>query len=310
MKPPISALLLATFAFGAVAPSQAAPKGPSARAAASLKKNPRTQWLAHYLPDDRYKIAGKVWKYVSTNLDTYYHVPSSPNMMRQPNSAVIGFSSAQEAEEAGYKPDPRDGTLQQVRGAIEAQQFEMEQQSAAMAGGGATRPFVKPNGKVILGDGRSTMTVPAGWQRIVSDRQTQNGSTFSIDLMMHPASKKSAILFTMTVPNVDVGRQLSSGNFANNLKRFGTMANSSGDISNSGAGKVGDWLSQAKVRRTRWGGLNGVAIAPPANMGAMSANAGNMLMVGRGNKLYVFQIAGKGKSPANTSTMIKSFQAR
>ncbi len=307
MKPQISALLLATFALSAIAPSQAAPKGPSAQAAAALKKNPRTEWLAHYLPDDRYKIAGKVWKYVSTNLDTYYHVPSSPNMMRQPNGGVIGFSSAQAAEEAGYKPDPRDGTLQQVRGAIDAKQFEMEQQSAAAAGSGGKRAFVKPSGKVILGDGHSTMTVPAGWQRLISDSQSKNGSTFSIDLMMHPASKKSAILFTMTVPNVDVGRQLSSGQFANNLKRFGTMANSSGDISNSGVGKVGDWMSQAKVRRTRWGGLNGVAVSPPSSMGA---NAGNMLMVGRGNKLYVFQIAGKGKSPASTSAMIKSFQAR
>ena len=307
MKPQIPALLLATFALATIAPSQAAPKGPSARAAAALKKNPRTAWLAHYLPDDRYKIAGKVWKYVSTNLDTYYHIPNSSNMMRQPNAGVIGFSSAREAEEAGYKPDPRDGTLQQVRGAVEAQQFEMEQQSATASGGGGSRTFVKPSGKVILGDGRSTMTVPAGWQRLISNSQSQNGSTFSIDLMTHPASKKSAILFTMTVPNVDVGRQLSSGQFANNLKRFGNMANSTGEISNSGVGKVGDWMTQAKVRRTRWGGLNGVSVSPPPSMGA---NTGNMLMVGRGNKLYVFQMAGKGKAPANTSAMIKSFQAR
>ena len=307
MKIQLTALLLATFVAGALAPGRAAPTGPSAKAAARLKKNPRTQWLAHYLPEDRYKIAGGVWKYVSTNLDTYYHRADSPNMLRQPNTGVIGFESARAAEEAGYKPDPRDGTLAQVRGQVEAQQFAREQQAAASAGNGGKRTFVKPSGKVILGDGRSTMTVPAGWQRLVSDNQSKDGSNFSIDLMLHPASKKAAILVTMTVPNVDVGRELSSGRFASNVKRFGTMANSSGEISNSGVGKVGDWLGQAKVRRTRWGGLNGVAISPPPGSGA---NAGNMLMVGRGNKLYIFQVAGKGKTPANTSAMIKSFKAR
>ena len=307
MKPQLTALLLAGFACGALAPSHAAPNSPSAKAAARLKKHPRTPWIAHYLPDDRYKVAGGVWKYVSTNLDTYYHVPSSPNMMRQPNSGVIGFASARAAEEAGYKPDPRDGTLAQVRGQIEAQQFAREQASASAAGNGGARAFVKPSGKVVLGDGRSTLTIPAGWQRLASNSQSKNGSSFSIDLIMHPGSKKAAILLTMTIPNVDVGRQLASGRFANNLKRFGAMANSSGEISNSGAGKVGDWLGQAKVRRTRWGGLNGVAVSPPPGVGS---GAGNMLMVGRGNKLYMFQLTGEGKTPPNTSAMIKSFKAR
>ena len=134
MKIKISALVLTVLAASAANSSHAAPVGPSARAAAGLKKNPRTQWLAHYLPDDRYKIAGGVWKYVTTNLDTYYHVPSSTNMMRQPNAGVIGFPSAREAEEAGYMPDPRDGTLQQVQHGIEEKQFAQEQKSAQAAG--------------------------------------------------------------------------------------------------------------------------------------------------------------------------------
>ena len=307
MKIKLSTLLLAALAVGAVSSSHAAPAGPSAKAAASLKKNPRTQWLAHYLPDDRYKIAGGVWKYVTTNLDTYYHVPNSANMMRQPNSNVIGFASAKDAADAGYMPDPRDGTLQQVRGNIERQQFAKEQESAQSARSGGKRTFIKPNGKVILGDGRSTMTVPGDWQRIASDQQTREGRNFSIDLMMHPRSKKIALLLTMTVPNVDVGRQLSSGQFANNLNRLGTIANSSGQISNSGAGKFGDLLQQAKVRRTRWGGLNGVVVSPPPSARSTS---GNLLMVGRGNKAYMFMLAGEGKTPPSTSQMIKSFQAK
>ena len=95
--------------FGIVAlpiVAQAAPSGPSAKAAARLKKYPTSNWLAHYLPEDRYKIAGGIWKYVSTDLDTYFHRPYSPYMMRQPASRVIGFSSAAEAIEAGYRPDP------------------------------------------------------------------------------------------------------------------------------------------------------------------------------------------------------------
>ena len=307
MKTKTLALLLAVLLAGAATSSHAAPVGPSARAAARLKKNPTSAWLAHYLPDDRYKIAGKVWKYVTTNLDTYYHVPSSANMMRQPNSGVIGFPSARAAEEAGYLPDPRDGTLQQVRGNIEQQQFAREQQAAAAARNGGTRTFIRPSGKVILGDGRSTLVVPADWQRIASDQKTEEGRNFSIDLMMHPRSKKIALLLTMTVPNVDVGRQLNSGQFANNINRFGTAVNSSGGISNSGAGKVGDWLAQAKVRRTRWGGLNGVVVSPPPSA---RSKTGNLLVVGRGNKAYMFILAGEGSTPASTSSMINSFQAR
>lgn len=307
MKLKFTSLILAILAASAATSSHAAPVGPSARAAAALKKNPTSAWLAHYLPDDRYKIAGGVWKYVTTNLDTYYHVPSSPNMMRQPNAGVIGFPSAKAAEEAGYKADPRDGTLSQVRGNIEQKQFAMEKEAAAAAQNGGQRTFIKPSGKVILGDGRSTLVVPADWQRIASDQQTKDGSNFSIDLMMHQKSKKIALLLTMTVPNVDVGRQLSSGQFANNINRFGTAVNSSGEISNSGADKVGDWLQQAKVRRTRWGGLNGVVVSPPPSA---NSKTGNLLVVGRGNKAYMFMMAGEGQAPASTSSMIKSFQAR
>lgn len=310
MKIKLSALLLAALTVGAVSSSHAAPAGPSARAAASLKKNPRTQWLAHYLPDDRYKIAGGVWKYVTTNLDTYYHRPDSPNMMKQPNSNVIGFASAQAAAEAGYSPDPRDGTLQQVRGNIEEKQFVKEQESVLAAQNGGTRTFIKPSGKVILADGRSTIVVPNGWTRLISQRQPNAGadsSDLSIDLVMHPASKKMAFVGSILIPNVDVGRELSSGKFSNRVKMIGDMANSSGKVSNTGGVNVGSWFNQAKVNRTRWGGLNGVAMSPPPGVGA---KAGNIIMVGRGNKLYMFMLMGEGKAPANTAAMIKSFVPR
>ena len=306
-KTKVTALMVAVAVSATALRVPAAPSGPSAIAAARLKKNPPNSWLAHYLPDDRYKIAGGVWKYVSTNLDTYYHRADSPNMLNQPNAGVIGFPSARAAEEAGYKPDPRDGTMQQVRGNIEAQQFEREQEAAAAARNGAPRSYVKPTGKVILADGVSTLTVPSGWQRLVSMSQQEANGNVTFDVMMHPKSKKAAILLTMVFPNINVERELQSKNLATSIKQFGTMTNSSGEISNSSAGKTGDWLMQARVRRTRWGGINGIAISPPPGVGA---KAGNMLMVGKGNKAYAFIIAGEGTTPANASAMINSFQPR
>ena len=302
------ALLFAACALVATTVGvQAAPSGPSAKAAARLKKNPPNSWIAHYLPDDRYKIAGGVWKYVSTNLDTYYHRPDSPNMLNQPPGNVIGFSSARAAEEAGYKPDPRDGTLQQVRGNVEAQQFQRERESALAARNGGTRSYVKPTGPVILGDGRSTMTVPSGWIRLVSTSQQEAGSQMSFDVMIHAKTKKTALMLTMVFPGINVERELQADNLATSINRFGTAVNSSGEVSNAPGGKTGDWLAKARVRRTVWGGIRGIAISPPPDVGA---NAGNMLMVGRGNKAYAFIIAGEGQTPANASTMINSFKPR
>lgn len=119
MKHPLLVLtiLLASgvcSAQGARKGVQVGPMGPSAEMAARLKTNPTSSWLAHYLPDDRYKIAGGVWKYVSTDLDTYYHRPNSALMLRQPAGLVIGFSSAKEAEDAGYRPAPGIVREQQV----------------------------------------------------------------------------------------------------------------------------------------------------------------------------------------------------
>lgn len=103
-----SGVLVALFALGAlILPAQAQKRmGPSAKAAARLKHTPPPTWIQHYLPDDRYKIAGKVWKYVTVEVDRYYHLPNSAFMLRQSPARVIGFASAQEAQDAGYRPGP------------------------------------------------------------------------------------------------------------------------------------------------------------------------------------------------------------
>lgn len=125
-------IALSVLLFGAAIsaiPVHAGPSGPSARAAARLKKYPTSRWLAHYLPDDRYKIAGGVWKYVSTDLDTYYHRPDSGLMMQQPAGRVIGFSSAAEAEEAGYTPGPGIQVERQRMQDLEAKRATMRARS-------------------------------------------------------------------------------------------------------------------------------------------------------------------------------------
>lgn len=134
----------------------------SAVMAARLKKRPSSSWLAHYLPDDRYKIAGGVWKYVSTDLDTYYHRPDSPLMLRQSASGVIGFASAADAEEAGYRPGPgvtssrvlARGQGRRVRGSFASGA------APAMGSGGGSSPFGSSGGRSRERGPSRVLTVP------------------------------------------------------------------------------------------------------------------------------------------------------
>ena len=134
MKPIVlfAGLLLALSAMTQGASANPKGLGPSAIEAARLKARPPANYLQHYLPDDRYKIAGGVWKFVSTDLDTYYHLPSSKNMLRQPATNVIGFSNARDAEEAGYVADPTDGTAN----AVAAGQMSMGLPAPGQSAGG------------------------------------------------------------------------------------------------------------------------------------------------------------------------------
>lgn len=63
-------------------------------------------WIAHYLPDDRYKITSQLWAFVSTETDHYYYRAWAPGVLRQSRDHVIGFHSWQAAMLAGYRPDP------------------------------------------------------------------------------------------------------------------------------------------------------------------------------------------------------------
>lgn len=59
-------------------------------------------YIQHYLPADRYKVAGGTWKVVSTENDDLYHRATCPKMLRESAGIVLGFASAADAVEGGY----------------------------------------------------------------------------------------------------------------------------------------------------------------------------------------------------------------
>lgn len=168
---------------GLSASARAWPSGPSAQEAARLMIAPPTDWIAHYLPDDRYKVVGGVWKVVSTDLDTYYHRPNCPNIQRQSADNVIGFSSAKDAEDSGYRPDPMCSPNVDF--------------SYGVVGTGAVSPL-KP-GQVLLGDGSSRVLLPKGWKHVVGAPMQIRGTTIYQDTFFSPANQRVEIN-TVTVP--------------------------------------------------------------------------------------------------------------
>jgi hypothetical protein len=95
---------IAVVGLTGVAHAQKKTKTGKTRSAQGTTKTSKPSWINHYLPEDRGKILGGVWKFVSTEDDEYYYRPSSSAMLEQPAGRVIGFASAADAEEAGYLP--------------------------------------------------------------------------------------------------------------------------------------------------------------------------------------------------------------
>lgn len=291
------ALLLGTSALLVSTASQAAPRGHSARRAAQLKKS-APGWLSHYLPDDRYKIEGKVWKYVSTDLDTYYHRPDSPNMLRQPAERVIGFASAKDAEEAGYKPDPTDGTAAMAASADTGS-------ANALPGSGLTP---SKGGTITLSDGASTVNLPAGWTRVSTPSRSTNGITFSLDILTNPKSQGMVMIGILKRPGINMAKQLDSSRIQSNLDVMGGLSATGGRISTGASQELANWAATTKIRSASWGGLKGVSMTPPAKAGA---NQGNLIIVGRGEKLYLYTSGTKtGGQIPGAKALLASFRPR
>jgi len=190
-------LILAALCGGGNALANPKGLGPSAIEAAHLKVHPPRNYLAHYLPDDRYKIAGGVWRFVSTDLDTYYHLPQSANMMRQPADRVIGFANAADAEEAGYIADPTDGTANATQAAIvdinpEAIGGDYRSQVMGLLGQSRQnmRQFltklmaIKPNQDATRRGG-----LPPEFRQIITEQQTQQRLLTNHLSALHPPAR-------------------------------------------------------------------------------------------------------------------------
>ena len=291
------------------------PSGPSARKAALLEKGtvpPGKEWLLHYLPDDRYKIDGKVWKYVSTELDTYYHLPDSPLMLKQQANMVIGFSSQAQAEEAGYRPD---ATVQA--------QIRKAQLATIVARG--PRPFSKPT-TVTLGDGHSLVTVPAGWTHIASPLKMPN---FSFD-MFYPKGvtpqnvfqmpkrgqryvpPRQVMIMTMTNPRGQSMEGMVQHSSAQKdvLKRHSESLDEFGAGLNTQNPQMGQFFSLFKeldVQPSNWGGVR--AVRWSAKKGSKNAALiGSSIIAARGPKMYMFSDTTRNAKGA--SQLRNSFVAR
>jgi hypothetical protein len=289
----IASKLLFLAVCGAACSVQAGPVGPSARMAARLKKHPTSNWLAHYLPDDRYKIAGGIWKYVSTDLDTYYHRPDSPNMLRQPANIVIGFASAAEAEEAGYRPD--------------ASVFTEGPLGMARSIGGR---------RVVLSDRVSTLVLPSGWQKGPANFQNVQGGSVAMDIFISPKSQPIVVGVYSAPPtlNVDFGQFTTPegmkglrNNLSGSLKQLDSLGQSTGNVNSNQfafgnvGGQLDKMMGQMKVSGITLNGMRGVKTVITGGMGGQ---ASTNYVFGRGRKMWF--ISDYSKRPIESSALVKS----
>jgi hypothetical protein len=288
-------LVVALGAASPFSPVEAGPStSPSARQAARLKHNPPRGWIRHYLPDDRYKILGGTWKYVSTELDRFYYPAWAPEMLRRPAGRVIGFASGQDAEEAGYMPAAGYAGINPG--------FDRATAAKADTTGGTLARRVR------LADGSSTILVPGGWRHMGNQRQTQNGVTINSDMFMPPGGKGMVMVMTMNLPNLpvgtDIGTMLRSGNLQNVISR----ANSRGPINN----RLSNALNNISSRPATLGGLRGVALTPKTMVGSGMPQGAQMqaLVAGRGSKVYILMGQSPGRPPAGYTQLVRSFQPR
>lgn len=168
---------VSTFFLGSPAVDGDPSNSPSARAAAKLKYHPPKGWIRHYLPDDRYKIAGGIWKVTSTESAHMYHRANCPSMLKQPGDEVIGFASASEAEDAGYTADPycqpnREMIAEQnARLALQRELEAIRKQEAQQAAPAAT-PAPAASAPAASGD------TPPGLQAGNTDKRGDDYDTF------------------------------------------------------------------------------------------------------------------------------------
>lgn len=258
---------------------------PSAKAAALLKNHPPAGWINHYLGDDRYKIAGNVWKVVSTPTDHYFHRPECPEMLRRSPDNVIGFASVTDAEEAGYLPDP-------------SCRPDVDSPALSMEGGGAVALHAV---QVRLADGRSTVTLPAGWRKAQSQRIHQNMFSAAMDMFTSSKFAKdgaAAVIITVGYPG-----QIPPGALtAAKARQYMQMYHSSGYV-NSEMPMTGN---DVNLRDATFKGMSGVLMTPK------SKARGNysFYMLQKGSRQYIVGVSGKKSISATAKGILNSYRPR
>lgn len=267
---------------------------PSVRAAARLKNHPPKNWIRHYLGEDRYKIAGGVWKVVSTETDRYYYPPWAPEMLRQAPGIVIGFASIAEAEEAGYLPSPypMDRSLHGLT-ADEIIAAKKRLTNAQNAGK-----------RITLSDGRSTVILPKGWKHTRMNSGTQRtpaGNVNSqLDILTTSDGKSGFVFSIINLPgNINVEPFLTPDRISQLQKQLES------DAANSQAAHV---LRDIKFQSGSLGGMRGLSVIPGRGAQLPPGMSGRLTVVGRGSKLYVMA-AQLPSRDTNYGVVVNSFQA-
>lgn len=292
---------------------------PSAIHAARLKYTPPPGWIRHYLGDDRYKIDGNIWRVVSTQMDTYYHRPNCPNVLRQSADTVIGFPSGEDAIEAGYKPDPvchPEEPVVEYGGSGGSGGMDMS--SLGRAGGGADG---LPGQAITLADGASTIKLPPGWQRLqskgvdIQPRGESHVTHYTIDVFKPATGRGMVAIYTGIDPSQDMGNYFSISHIRGEMKKTQSKLNSLNNrIDNTGAVSGGlnnlgsmlqNFSNNTAISGATVGGLRGVRITMKANafMPAMTS-----FSTGRGQKAYSILDLSGGAPGVNN--ILKSFHAR
>ncbi|HEX8552691.1 MAG TPA: hypothetical protein VF681_14170 [Abditibacteriaceae bacterium] len=249
---------------------------PSAREAARLKHRPPRNWLQHYLPDDRYKIAGGVWKVVSTQYDTYYHRPDSPLMLRQPASIVIGFSSEQEAIDAGYRRASGFGS------------YGGSGSGRASVAGDANTTVNRSRRavRIRLADGRSTILLPPQWRRTRTGAQTVAGyASLSDTIQPLRGGNYLRISFINAPGNVNAAPFLTPANFTAGFKALGRNATPAAQAI----------VNNSNTTAARVGPLTGVRLSPKTAARTPGLTGRNIVLAARGSKIYAIDM------PSNNS---------
>lgn len=285
----LSALLLGLTETSSAQPSTS----PSALAAAKLKHRPPQNWIRHYLGDDRYKVAGGVWKVVSTELDRYYYPAWAPEMLSQKPDIVIGFSSPAEAEEAGYMPSGYP-MGQSLYGLTTAEILAAKQRG--------TLPGVQTGTRITLSDGRSSVILPSGWTH------TRMGSQSFGDILKYqadiiaPAGGKEGFYFAfMEAPGQNLESQLNS----QSINQMNSQLNEQSKLD----GRLEVALKGAKFVPATLGGLRGFSFVPGEGAGLPSGAKGRMIAAARGSKMYVMGTSVSAKDKIYT-VVANSFQPR